>query len=204
MNISGVNTAISEIEIVRMVKLISPEPARAASNGASPSSMRFQITSTMTIASSTTKPTAMVSAISDRLSRLKLQRQHHRHGRQQRQRDHGAGDQGGADIAQEQEDHGHHQGDGDQQGDLHVIDRGAMVWVRSARTWISMAGGILACRPGSALVIWFTVWMTLAPGFLKMISRMLWPPFRVGIGVGLAGKAQAPIWLFSTPGWPRR
>ena len=70
MNISGVNTAISEIEMVRMVKLISLEPARAAANGASPTSIRFQITSTKTIASSTTKPTAMVSAISDRLSRL--------------------------------------------------------------------------------------------------------------------------------------
>jgi hypothetical protein len=32
--------------------------------------MRRQITSTITMASSTTKPTAMVSAISDRLSRL--------------------------------------------------------------------------------------------------------------------------------------
>ena len=33
MNISGVNTAISEIEMVRMVKPISPAPSSAASNG---------------------------------------------------------------------------------------------------------------------------------------------------------------------------
>ena len=72
MNISGVNTAIREIEIDTMVKLISPAPARAASNAGSPRSSRFQITSTMTMASSTTKPTAMVRAISDRLSRLNL------------------------------------------------------------------------------------------------------------------------------------
>ena len=70
MNIRGVNTAISETEMDRMVKLISPAPARAASNGASPRSMRFQITSVITMASSTTKPTAMVRAINDKLSRL--------------------------------------------------------------------------------------------------------------------------------------
>ncbi len=72
MNIRGVNTAIKEIEIERMVKLISPDPASAALNGSSPRSIRCQITSTMTIASSTTKPTAMVKAINERLSRLKL------------------------------------------------------------------------------------------------------------------------------------
>ncbi len=71
MNIRGVNTAISEMEIDMMVKLISAEPSRAAWNGFWPSSIRRQITSTMTMASSTTKPTAMVMAIRDRLSRLK-------------------------------------------------------------------------------------------------------------------------------------
>jgi len=70
INIRGVNTATSEIEIERTVKLISPAPASAASNGFSPFSTRCQITSTMTIASSTTKPTAMVIAMSERLSRL--------------------------------------------------------------------------------------------------------------------------------------
>ncbi len=72
MNISGVNTAISEIEIDRMVKPTSLAPSRAASKGFWPSSRRRQITSTMTMASSTTKPTAMDMAISDRLSRLKF------------------------------------------------------------------------------------------------------------------------------------
>ncbi len=70
MNISGVNTAISEIEIDRMVKPTSLAPASAASNGVEPCSICCQITSTITIASSTTKPTPMLSAISDRLSRL--------------------------------------------------------------------------------------------------------------------------------------
>ncbi len=71
MNIRGVNTAISEMEMVRMVKPISAAPFRAAWNGVSPCSMRRQMASVMTMASSTTKPTAMVRAMSDRLSRLK-------------------------------------------------------------------------------------------------------------------------------------
>jgi hypothetical protein len=64
------NTAISEIEIDRIVKPISPAPSRAACIGVFPSSMCRTMFSIMTIASSTTKPTAIVSAISDRLSRL--------------------------------------------------------------------------------------------------------------------------------------
>ncbi len=55
-----------------------------------------------------------------------------------------------------------------------------MVWVRSARTWMLMPGGMLASSPGRALLMRSTVWMTLAPGCLKMISRMAWPFFRVG------------------------
>ncbi len=46
MNISGMNTAISEMAIDRMVKLISPAPFKAAWNGFSPCSMRRQMAST--------------------------------------------------------------------------------------------------------------------------------------------------------------
>ena len=67
---SGISTAISEIEIEMMVKPISAEPFSAASNGSSPSSIWRVMFSSITMASSTTKPTAMVKAISDRLSRL--------------------------------------------------------------------------------------------------------------------------------------
>jgi hypothetical protein len=66
----GMNTAISDIEIDRIVKPISPAPCRAASIGVLPSSVCRTMFSIMTIASSTTKPTAIVSAISERLSRL--------------------------------------------------------------------------------------------------------------------------------------
>ena len=67
---SGMNTAISDIEIETMVKPISPAPCNAACSGVAPSSMCRTMFSIMTIASSTTNPTAMVSAIRERLSRL--------------------------------------------------------------------------------------------------------------------------------------
>jgi hypothetical protein len=67
---SGISTATSETEIDMMVKPISAEPLSAAPKGFSPSSMWRVMFSSITIASSTTKPTAMVKAISDRLSRL--------------------------------------------------------------------------------------------------------------------------------------
>ena len=70
MNSTGMKTAASESVIDTMVKPISPDPLREASRGRSPSSMcRF---SSMTMASSTTKPTERISAIIERLSRLKL------------------------------------------------------------------------------------------------------------------------------------
>ena len=68
MNRSGISTAISDTVSEMMVKPISAEPFSAASSGASPSSTWRAMFSIMTMASSTTKPVEMVSAISDRLS----------------------------------------------------------------------------------------------------------------------------------------
>ena len=65
---SGMNTATSEMLIETMVKPISPAPLKAAASGFSPSSMWREMFSSITIASSTTKPTAIVSAINERLS----------------------------------------------------------------------------------------------------------------------------------------
>ncbi len=71
MKSSGISTAMSETVSEMMVKPISREPFRAASRGESPSSTWRAMFSITTMASSTTKPVAMVSAISDRLSREK-------------------------------------------------------------------------------------------------------------------------------------
>ncbi len=68
MNNSGMNTAISETVSEITVKPISLAPRSAASNGPSPSSMWRTMFSIITMASSTTKPVPIVSAISERLS----------------------------------------------------------------------------------------------------------------------------------------
>ena len=65
---SGMKTATSETLIDRTVKLISLAPSSAASRGFMPASMWRVMFSITTIASSTTKPVAIVSAISERLS----------------------------------------------------------------------------------------------------------------------------------------
>ena len=61
---TGMNTATSENVIDTMVKPISREPFSAASNGRMPPSMWRTMFSSMTMASSTTKPTDSVSASS--------------------------------------------------------------------------------------------------------------------------------------------
>ena len=66
----GMNTATSDTEIEMMVKLISREPISAACKGVSPFSTWRTMFSSITIASSTTKPTASVMASSEMLSRL--------------------------------------------------------------------------------------------------------------------------------------
>jgi len=71
MNRSGMNTAISDTVSEITVKPISLAPFSDASMALSPFSMWRTMFSIMTMASSTTKPVPMVSAISDRLSRLK-------------------------------------------------------------------------------------------------------------------------------------
>ena len=70
MNSTGMNTATSDIVIERIVNATSFDPSNAACMAFFPISMWRTMFSSITIASSTTKPTDSVSAISDRLSRL--------------------------------------------------------------------------------------------------------------------------------------
>ena len=71
MNSNGMNTAISDTVSEITVKPISLAPRSDASIAVSPFSIWRTIFSIITMASSTTNPVPMVSAISDRLSRLK-------------------------------------------------------------------------------------------------------------------------------------
>jgi hypothetical protein len=66
----GMNTASSDTVIETIVKAIWRAPLSAASSGVWPASRKRTTFSVTTIASSTTKPVEMVSAISVRLLRL--------------------------------------------------------------------------------------------------------------------------------------
>ena len=68
MKISGVKAAISDRLIDSTVKPICLAPSSAAASGAMPCSRLRYMFSIITMASSTTKPTEIASAISDRLS----------------------------------------------------------------------------------------------------------------------------------------
>ena len=68
MNSTGMKTAASESVMERMVKPISRAPSMAACMRGLPISMWRTMFSRITMASSTTKPTESVSAISERLS----------------------------------------------------------------------------------------------------------------------------------------
>ena len=68
MNSSGMNTAISDTVSDTTVKPISRAPSSAACLGVLPFSMLRTMFSIITMASSTTKPVPIVSAIKDRLS----------------------------------------------------------------------------------------------------------------------------------------
>ncbi len=66
----GINTAISEVLIDSTVNPISRDPFMAASSGESPASRYRVMFSITTMASSTTKPVQIASAIKERLSML--------------------------------------------------------------------------------------------------------------------------------------
>ncbi len=81
--------------------------------------------STTTMASSTTKPTAMVSAISDRLSREKFIRYIAANEPASASGTVTLGMSVAQQIAQEQKDHHHHEADGEYQREFDVDHRGA-------------------------------------------------------------------------------
>ena len=70
MNNTGMNTAPSEMVMDTMVNPISREPRSAAWNAVSPFSICRTMFSSITMASSTTKPMQRISAIIEMLSRL--------------------------------------------------------------------------------------------------------------------------------------
>jgi len=123
--------------------------------------------STTTMASSTTKPTAIVSAISDRLSRLKLSR----YIAAQDPSSASGTVMLGMSVAQKLRRNRRMTSTTRAIVSPSVNSTSAtearMVVVRSRMVFTSIAGGIRAVSCGSWSLIWSTVSMTLAPGCLK-------------------------------------
>ena len=123
MKRTGMKTAASEIVIERIVKPISFEPARAASRTPWPSSMCRTMFSSMTMASSTTKPTESVRAMSERLSMRVAEEVHDRERPRDRERQGEARDHGRRDVPQEEEDHEDDEHERQEERELHVRHR---------------------------------------------------------------------------------
>ena len=121
----GRNTAISDRLIASTVKPTSLAPCRAACTRGMPSSTCRDMFSSTTMASSTTKPVATVSAISDRLSRLKPSRYI---APKVPISDSGTatlGTSAARALRKVGEHHQHHQHDRDHQGAFDIAQRGA-------------------------------------------------------------------------------
>ena len=166
MNRTGMNTATSDSVIDRMVKPISLLPRNAAANGVSPASTWRTMFSSMTMASSTTKPTESVSAISEMLFKLKphncMAAKVPNIDNRQRQRR----DQRRRTLAQEQEDHQHDQHRGQRQRRAARRATDARIDCdRSIRTSILTDGGIAARSTGNIALMLSTTATVLAPGW---------------------------------------
>ena len=123
MNNSGMKTAARDSVIDRMVKPISPAPSMAACNGRL---AHFHVADDVL-----QHDDGVIHDESDRqrqchqrkIVEAVAQQVHHResaddrHGQSQRR------DDGGRNVSQEEEDHHDDQADGQQQGELHVVDR---------------------------------------------------------------------------------
>ncbi len=123
MNRSGIKTAMSEMVRERMVKAICFDPLNAASSGESPFSMYRAMFSIITIASSTTKPVEIVSAINVRLFRLNPIRYMTPKVPTSDNGTAAAGMTVAGQGAEEQKDHHDHQRHSQHQLKLHVPDR---------------------------------------------------------------------------------
>ena len=121
----GMKTAMSERLIDSTVKPTSRAPMRAASRRPLPASMWRLMFSRTTIASSTTKPVAMVRAISDKLFKLKFEEIHRAEGADDRNRHGDDWNDRCAYIAQEQKHNSRNQKNRDDQGPFGVVQGGA-------------------------------------------------------------------------------
>ncbi len=174
MNSSGISTAISEKVSEISVKPICLAPLSAALRGVSPSSRCRAMFSSMTMASSTTKPVAMVSAISVRLFNEKP----HRYITAKVPTSDSGTAIDGITVADSFL----------RKTKVTITTRkvasisscctsrtaARMVWVRSVSTTTSSPAGMLAFTSGNSAWMRSTTSMTLAPGWRWMFSSTAW------------------------------
>ena len=169
---SGKNTATSDRLIDRTVKPTSRLPCSAACSGFIPASRWREIFSSTTMASSTTKPVAMVSAISDRLLRLKP----HRYMAAKVPISETGTATAGISVARPERR---------KRKTTRITSATEITSVCSTsssearivgeRSWAicrSMAAGMVCCSSGRRARMLSTVWMILASGSLRIISRI--------------------------------
>ena len=111
MNSTGMNTATSDSVIETMVNPISFEPRSAAVIAFSPCSMCRTMFSSMTIASSTTKPTDERERHERQVVEAVAEQVHRGERADDRRRQREARDDRGREVAQEEEDHQHDEHD---------------------------------------------------------------------------------------------
>jgi hypothetical protein len=123
------------------------------------------IFSSITIASSTTNPTEIVSAIKEIVETI-VHEPHQCAGAEQRERHSDARNNRRPWAAQKGKDDHYYKHDGKEQRELHIRTEARIVCVRSLIVKILIAGGMAAFNRGSSAKTWSTVVMTLAPGCL--------------------------------------
>ena len=122
---SGMNTAISEMLMVRTVKPISLAPCKVAAKASIPASRWRVMFSITTMASSTTKPGRNGESHQRKIVQAVAAEVHHRECADQRHGNGHRGNKRGAAIPQKDEDHDDYEPDGKQQRALHVVYRRA-------------------------------------------------------------------------------
>ena len=137
-----------------------------------PFSMWRVMFSITTMASSTTNPVAIVSAISDRLSRVYPQQIHDAEGADQRNRHRDARDEGGPAVAQEHEHHQDHEARSRSPCcAARRCTEARMVMVRSLSMLRLTFGGSDARNCGSSALMRSTVSMMLAFGWRRDLDQ---------------------------------
>ena len=192
MNSSGISTAISDTVRLMMVKPICREPRYAASRRAVPCSTCREMFSIITIASSTTKPVAMVSAISVRLLREKPTRYMTPKVPTSDSGTAMLGMRVAEALRRKKKMTSTTRITASSNSNCTSAIEARMLMVRSVSTETLIEAGRLACSCGSIAVMRSTVWMTLAPGWRWMLTMI------AGAGCGCCrSAAHAASFTFS-------